>query len=96
MSTRTLELKPTADLPRWLRLLEHDNGGLSVAVLAPGDCHGRHLGFAFAPRDRCSLAHNGDESVLAEHVLNVGSASFEITPQQARDIRETFALRETP
>ncbi len=84
-----LEIKPTRDLPRLLRIVANATTDyLSVSMCAPKD-RTRHLSFACAKRARCHVQ-------LADtfQALHIGDAFFEVTPQQAAEIQRTFSLRE--
>ena len=90
---RTLELKPTAALPRWMRIMESDDGHLHVVMLAPNDPDQRHLAFAIALRARCKLCRSLVDA--STYVLIAGAVQFELTPAEADSLQRAFALPET-
>jgi hypothetical protein len=87
--TASLELRPTQDLPRWLRLTAWTNGDVQVAVCAPKNRRGPHLSFAFAEIRRCRIVRDADGFCLW-----IGSAAFDITEIDAAQIRRAIALTE--
>lgn len=70
----TLELAPTAQLPRLLILAVLPDGDVQVSVFAPKDRR-RHITFACAPRARCRIERDGEVTCLW-----VGRAAFDLVP----------------
>ena len=88
-----IELQPTADFPRWLRMRELSDDYVSVAICAPKDRY-HHLAVACAPRAMCWIVRSTIEP--GRTTLVVDCASFDLSDLQARQLQQAFSLREDP
>jgi hypothetical protein len=88
INTTEIELKPTRALPRWLRVTSYTGTRLNVCMTSGRDRF-RNLAFACAPIADCYIQATGP-------ALWIGSASFDVTEEQAARLRETFSLSAHP
>lgn len=77
----TIELAPTAQLPRLLILFVRPDGEVDVSVLSPKD-RARCVTFAHARRENCRVATDGESTCLW-----IGNAAFDLVPSDVVRLR---------